>query len=212
MKRTLFSYSLTALALLSLAGCSSTSAPPKKVAKKAPEPVTGQSAIFQMFQVARTWAPDAMLLKVENGTIPEAAPKEAKYGLWRASFVSLEKKSKRDYVYSVSDSDGGIIKGARAGSDSPYVANPQTRPFAIQEVKIDTPAALAAALAEIDKDKDMKKVLAENKDLPVQYLLDWTGPTAVKPTWRVIFGATISTSKFSVFIDATTGKFVKKLR
>ncbi len=209
MKRTLFSYSLTALAILCLAGCSTTSAPPKKVEKKAPEPVSGQSGIFQMFQVARTWAPDAMLLKVENGSIPEAAPKDGKYGLWRATFVSLEKKSKREYIYAVADSDGGIIKGARAGSDTPYIANPHIRPFAIQEVKIDTTAALETAKAEIEKDKDMKKVMAENKDLPVQYQLEWV-PTNPKPAWRVIFGATISTSKFSIFVDANTGKFVKK--
>ena len=69
---------------------------------------------------------------------------------------------------------------------------------------------LETALAEVEKDKDMKKVLEEEKDLPVQFLLEWTGTNA-KPAWRVIFGASVSTSKFSILVDAYTGKFLKKL-
>jgi hypothetical protein len=210
MKRTFFSDCLLALPLLFMTACSS--APPApKAPKKAPEPVTGQSGIFQMYLVAKTWAPDAMLLKLENGNIPETAPQPGKSGLWRATFVSQTKKVKRDYQFAAADSDGGIIKGARAGSESMYALNPQVHPFAIQEVKADTPVALEAAMDEVEKDKDMKKVLAENKDLPVQFLLEWTG-TAAKPTWRVIYGPSISASKFSIFIDANTGKYVKKLR
>ncbi len=208
MNRTLFSISLLALFLT---GCSDSTAPAKKAAKKIPEPVTGQSAIFQMYQLARTWAPDAQLLKLENGDIPEAKPQPGKYGLWRAMFVSNSKKLKRDFVWSASDSDGGIIKGVRAGSESAYIRNVQIHEFAIQEVKTDTPAALETTMKEVEKDKDMKKVLAETPDLPVQYLLEWTG-TNPKPQWRVIFGPSISQSKFSVFIDAYTGKFEKKSR
>lgn len=208
MNRTLFSISLLTLLLT---GCSDSGAPAKKAAKKIPEPVTGQSAIFQMYQLARTWAPDAQLLKLENGDIPEAKPQPGKYGLWRATFISNTKKVKRDFAFAASDSDGGVIKGVRAGSESAYIRNVQLHEFAIQEVKIDTPAALETALKVVEKDKDMKKVLADNPDLPVQYLLEWTG-TNVKPQWRVIFGPSVSLSKFSLFIDAYTGTFEKKSR
>lgn len=211
MKRTLFSKTLLALSLLMAAGCSTEQAPAKKAAKKPAEPVSGQSAIFQMYQVVRTWAPDAQLLKLENGNIAEVAPQPGKYGLWRAIFISEAKKAKRDWQYAAADADGGVIKGVRPGSDSGYTRNPQVHPFAIQEVKIDTTAALETAMQEVEKDKDMKKVLADNKDLPIQFLLEWTG-TAPKPVWRVIFGASVSTSKFSVLVDAGSGKFVKKMR
>ena len=89
MNRTLFSISLLTLLLT---GCSDSAAPAKKAAKKIPEPVTGQSAIFQIYQIARTWAPDAQLLRLENGDIPEAKPQPGKYGLWRATFVSNYKE------------------------------------------------------------------------------------------------------------------------
>ena len=116
---------------------------------------------------------------------------------------------KRDFVYSASDSDGGIIKGVRAGSDTGYIRNVQVHEFAIQEVKTDTPAALETAMKEVEKNKDMKKYLTDNPNVPVHYLLEWTGTNA-KPQWRVIFGPSVSQSKFSFFIDAYTGAFEKK--
>lgn|GEM_PF-865055 len=211
MKLNFFSSSFFGLSLLLLTGCSSEApAPAKKAeAKKPPEPATGQSALFQTYQQARLWSPDAMVLKMENGNLPEAPPQPGKYGLWRVTYVSLTKKLKHDFVYAVSDSEGGIVQGVRAGSESPYTQTPQVRPFAIQEVKVDTPAALESASKEVEKDKDMKKVLAENKDLPVQYVLEWTSATP-KPAWRAIYGLSISQSKFSIYIDASDGKFLKK--
>lgn len=212
MKRTRFSASLLPLALLALAACSSAPTGQKEAGPAKPaEPVSGQSAIFNMYQVARPWAPDAMLLKLESANISEVAPQPGKYGLWRAVFVSQSRRVKRDYTYAAADAEGGIIKGARAGMESMYLPNPQIHPLAIQEVKIDTPKALEAAMQEVEKDKSMKKVLADNKGLPIHFLLEWTG-SDVKPTWRVIFGPSISQSKFSIFVDAYTGRFVKKLR
>lgn len=207
MNRTLSSFILTA-ALVTLAGCSSSTAPKKEAAAKKPiEPVTGQSGIFQMYQVARTWAKDAMLLKVDNLDIPEAKSQPGKYGAWRGVFVSLEKNQKRDYMFSVADSEGGIIKGARAGAESLYVRNPQVRPIAIQDVKVDTPAALEEAL----KNKDVKEFADKNPNEPVQFILEWTGQTPA-PCWRVFWGPTVSTAKANVYIDCKTGKFVKKTR
>ncbi|MEJ5367979.1 MAG: hypothetical protein WHT08_06660 [Bryobacteraceae bacterium] len=209
MKRILLSRCSSALLLL-LTACSQ-SPPPRKAAPKPPEPVTGQSAIFQTYQVARTWAPDAKLLRLESGNIPEAPSGSGKYGFWRAAYVSESKRARREFTWAAADSEGGIIQGVRAGADSGYLPNPRIFPMAIQEIKIDTPKALEAAMAEVEKDSSMKKVLADNKDLPIHFLLEWVAPD-IKPTWRVIFGPSISQSKFSVFIDAYTGKFVKKLR
>ena len=209
MKRIRISHCLPVL-LLALAGCSQTP-PAKKEPPKPPEPATGQSAIFQTYQVARTWAPDARLLKLESGSIPEAPASGGKYGFWRATYVSESKRSRREFTWAAADSEGGIIKGVRAGADSGYLPNPRIFPMAIQEVKIDTPKALEAAMAEVEKDSNMKKVLADNPDLPVHFLLEWVAPD-VKPTWRVIFGPSVSQSKFSVFVDAFTGRFVRKLR
>jgi hypothetical protein len=210
MIRTCFSF-FVSVAIIGLSGCSSSAPAPKKEAAAAAikpvEPVSGQSGIFQMYQVARNWEKEPMLIKVENLDLPEAKPQAGKYGAWRAMFVSPDRKIKREYVFAVSDSDGGIIKGARAGQESPYMSNPQSHLLSIQDVKIDTPAALEEAL----KNKEVKDFADKNPNEPVQFILEWTGQTE-SPCWRVFWGPTVSTAKANVWIDCKTGKFVKKSR
>ena len=204
-KLTLFTAALLA-AMLS--GCSD--APkeaPKKAEPKVVAPVGGQAAAFEMFKMARAWSSDAMLLRLENIDIPEAKAEPGKYGAWKGTFVSLAKHQRRDYSYSVAESAGNLHKGAFAGSEASYFANPSVHLFAVNEVKVDTVAALAAAKEQ----KDLAAFAAKHEDLPVQFLLEWTVQTD-RPAWRVYWGGTVSTSQGSAFIDVGTGKFIKKGR
>jgi hypothetical protein len=188
-------------------GCSSEA--PQPVAKKEvkpPAPVGGQFAAFEMYKVARSWAPDAMVLHVENADIPEVKAEPGKFGAWKATFASPAGHSKRDYVYSVVESSVGVHKGVFPGSEGSYVASPATRIFAVNEVKIDT----VAALEEAQKQKDIAAYAEKHPELPVQFVLDWSVQT-VRPAWRVYWGATLSTSSASVFVDSGTGDFLKKL-
>jgi hypothetical protein len=199
-----------ALALAALStGCSS-SPPPAPAAKKEVKPVSpisGQSALFSMYQVARTWAPDAMVLKLDNMDIPEAKPEPGKYGAWRAMFVSPSRRIKRDYTFSVADSGPTLHKGPFAGPETSYIPNPTIRPISIQDVKIDTTDALEAAL----KNKELKAFAEKNPDLPVQFVLEWTSQTPL-PAWRVIWGRSVGTSAASAYIDSREGKFLRKSR
>ncbi len=203
MKRTL--YSGFAILALMLGGCSSmsTSPAPKKESKPA-VPIGGQSAVFYMYQAARQWKGDAQILSVENVNLDAVAPADGKYGAWRATFVSLTAKSQKLFTYGVVE-EGAIRKGTYAGSEAPYAQKAATRVIPIQKVKVDTPAAL-----EIAK-KQLKDVIAKNPDAPVQIIMEWTYQT-MNPSWRVIIGPSLSQSLGSVYIDADTGKFVKKMK
>jgi hypothetical protein len=210
MKRSLSSIFFSGLLALALVGCSTapTSAPAEKKVepKAAAAPVTGQSAIFSMYQVARQWSGDSQLLKIENIPLADVKPEAGKYGAWRGSFVSIAKGRVRSYTYSVVEVDASLHKGVFAGEELPYIKNPQVFPFFIQDVKTDTPAALETATKE--SAEFLKK---SAPDTPVQYALEHTALTP-KPAWRVIWGASVSQSNYSVYIDATTGKFIKKTR
>src|SRR5437016_13987151 len=99
-----------------LCACSDTP-PTETAAKKEPEkvePITGQSALYKMFQMARGWAPDAQVLKLSSLHISEApdGPRESgAAAAWQATFTSLAKSEARTYTYSIVESQGNLHKG-----------------------------------------------------------------------------------------------------
>jgi hypothetical protein len=202
MTRKAFFTTAALLAGALLTGCSS-APPPPKAEKKPAEPVAGQAALFEMYRQARQWMPEAMLLKLEAVDLAEPKAADGKYGAWRATFVTLVKRQQRQYTYSVADS-GGFIRGVRPGEQMNYLPSPAQRAFAATEVKVDSPQALETAR------KEGKDYAAKNPDMPIQMHLDWPISQVRKPAWRVIWGTSASSSNFSVFLDATDGKFIKK--
>jgi hypothetical protein len=201
---------LSATVLLAFCTACSTEAPKEAATKKEVKPVapvSGQTASFEMYKVARLWAGDAALLKLENLDIPEAKPLPGKYGAWKATFASFQKRLKREYMYSVAESSSGAHKGVFPGPEVPYVPIGAIRIFNFVDVKTDTPEALENAL----KQKDVAAFAAKHPELPVQFILEWSMVTP-RPAWRVYWGGTVSTSEASVYIDAGDGKFLKKQR
>jgi hypothetical protein len=203
MKRTLYS-GIAVLALM-LGGCSSTSTvPAAKKEVKAAVPIGGQSGIFFMYSAARQWKSDAQILSVENVNLDSVKPADGKYGAWRATFVSLTAKSQKVFTYGVVE-EGAIRKGIYGGNEVTYAPKPLVRVIPIQKVKVDTPAALETA------GKELKAVIEKNPEAPVQFIMEWTQLT-MNPVWRVVIGPSVSQSLGSVYVDADTGKIVKKMR
>src|SRR5690349_14220769 len=93
----------SAALLLLLTGCSDTSTPAaKKEPEKQLEPATGQSALFKMYQVARSMGTDVMVLKMNSITMNEVpnVPR-GKAAVWEATFVSASNSQSRRYTYSI---------------------------------------------------------------------------------------------------------------
>src|SRR5689334_16761876 len=89
-------------ALLLLSGCSDTPKTTEKKKEEKLEPATGQSALFKMFQVARSWAPDAQPLKMNSLILEEV--KDVPPGTaaaWQATFTSAARSQARSYTYSI---------------------------------------------------------------------------------------------------------------
>ena len=166
-----------------------------------PEPITGQSALFKMFQVARSWAPDATVLKLTSAHVEGVTDQPGKSGGWAAVFVSSGRSSSRSFTWYAVDQEPTIHKGVFPGAEESY-SHGTTAPFAIGDVKIDSVAALDTAKV---KETDYEK---KNPGQPVIYLLEKTTKFP-NPAWRVIWGDSVSTSGFSVFVDATTGTFLQ---
>jgi len=202
-----FPFLLGSALVLLLASCSdTTTVTAKKEPEKPPEPVTGQSAAFKMYQVARSWAPDVQLLTVNSIALPEVANvPRGKAPAWQATFTSASRSQKRSYTYSIVEAQGNLHKGVFAGLEEAWSGpQGQTSPFLMAALKVDTDAAYETALKEgADYDK-------KNPDKPITFLLEKITKYP-DPVWRVIWGESVGTSNFSVYVDASTGQFQEKL-
>jgi hypothetical protein len=195
-----------ALVALWLVGCSEQpSAAPPKEAQEKPEPVTGRTALFRMYQVARSWAPDCQVLKLDSMRLADVPDEPGKAGAWEATFVSSARGTIRPYTWSAVDSaDTNLHKGVFQTAELPYTAPPSSKPFLIAAVKTDTDAALATAKTKaVDYEK-------KNPGKPITFLLEQTDRFP-DPAWRVVWGESPSTSGFSVFVDAETGGYLSTM-
>jgi hypothetical protein len=198
-----------ALALI-LAGCSEEpAATAKKEAKTEPvtgvvlSGVTGQTALFRMYQVARSWAPDAEVVTMKSIHLTDVSSVRGQAGAWEVLFVSPSKGSQRGYTYSVEESEGNLHQGVFPGAEESS-SGAAAKAFLIGAVKIDSDAAFKTALmhaAEYDKKNPGQTISFE---LGRQDFIP-------NPLWRVIWGESAGTSGESVLVDATSGEYLKTL-
>ena len=188
-------------------GCSE---PPKPAAQKEPEkpaePVSGQSALFKMYQVARaSWSGDSQVLKLNDIHLTDVPAPIGKAGAWQATFVSSSKGKAKTYTFSVIEQEGNLHKGVYGtGEESWSGSQGVNSPFDIRAVSIDSGAAYKTAdehAADVDK---------KSPGMPISFLLEKTNQFP-DPVWRVIWGESVGTSSFSVYVDAGTGNFLIKM-
>ncbi len=194
---------------LVLAACSEAPGTAEKKAKepeKPPEPVAGQYAFFQLYTAARSWIPDAKGLSLTSLAIPEVKPQTGKYGAWRAVFVSESQGRARPYTYAVVESkENAIFKGVYAGHEESYVPRGQSKPFLIAALKTDSDVVYETAM------KKGAEYARKNPDKPILFLLELT-PRFPGLAWRVVWGESVGTSNFSIYVDATTGEYLQTMR
>src|SRR5215469_14415040 len=100
--------------LVVFAGCSDQPKVSEKQVEKAAEPITGQSALYRMYQVARSWASDAEVLKMNSLHVTDVPDVHGKAGAWQAIFVSESKNAARTYTYSVVEAEPSLHQGVFA--------------------------------------------------------------------------------------------------
>jgi hypothetical protein len=203
MKKTFLASACALLWILT--GCSDQSAATKKEPEKPPEPVSGLTAVYKMYQVARTWSSDAQVLSMTNAHVSGIPETTGKAGAWEGTFTSANLARSRTFTFSIVEQLPDLHKGVFAGPEAGFTGSKgEMKPFLIAAVKIDTDAAYKTALAN-PKAADYEK---KNSGKPMTYLLEKIDrfPDVV---WRVIWGDSVGHSSFSVFVDASTGDFLE---
>lgn len=194
--------------VLALAAC----APAPQTAKKKdppkpPEPVGAQKAFFQMYAATRRWAPDANGFQMQSITTASMAQTGGKFAGWRAIFVSPSRRASRTYTFSAVE-DEGLSKGISQGQEESYSGpRGQNSDWPIQALKIESDKALEAALTK-GKGAEFSK---KNPTIPITMQVEKIKKFG-NPVYRVIWGASASTSSFSVYVDASTGEYLETVR
>jgi hypothetical protein len=191
--------------ILLLSACSDT---PKTVERKQPpkppEVLTGRQAFQRMYPQARGWAPDAQPLQIRSVRLAQVKADNGKAGAWQVVFVSPSRRKAKTYTYSAVESEGNLHEGVFGGQEEDYTARGDASPFQIAAIKVDSDEAYNTAA---EKSADYIK---KNPHKPVTFLMELSRRFP-DVTWRVIWGDSVGTSDYSVFVDGTTGTYLEKM-
>ena len=157
-----------------------------------------------MYQVARTWAPDAQVLKMNSIHLTDVPDVRGKAGAWQATFTSESRSAARLYTYSVEETEPDIHLGVFGGQQESWSPASADKPFLIAAVKIDTNVAYETALT------NAAEAAKKNQAQTISFLLEKLDKFP-SPTWRVIWGESVGTSGLSVYIDASTGTYMETM-
>jgi hypothetical protein len=201
--RSLVSQWLLPLPLL-LSSCSEAPKPAEqKAPPKAPEALTGREAFQRMYPQARGWAPDAEPLQISSLNLTQVKAAPGKAGAWQVIFVSPSRGKAKTYTYSAVE-DGSLHEGVFGNIEEDYTPRGDSSPFQIVAIKVDSDEAYETAAAQ------SADYIKKNPDKPVFFLME-LGKRFPDVTWRVVWGQSVGTSDYSVFVDGTTGKYLEKM-
>jgi len=173
----------------------------KKEPAKPAEPVAAQTAFYEMYKPARTWAPDLLVLSLLGNEVPSVKSEAGKFPMWTAVFVSPSRREARTFTYSVVDDGTTIHKGVDAGGAQSWTgATPKSSPFQTTGFVVDSDDAYKTAYAKAE---------AWVKKHPGKKVAFSLGSAArfPAPVWFIIWGDT--KSGYAVYVNATTGTVIK---
>src|SRR5271170_8110363 len=181
---------------------------PKTVEEKQPpkpqEALTGRQAFQRMYPQARGWAPDAQPLQIRSLKLAQVQAGDGKAGVWQVIFVSPSLGKAKTYTWSAVEGDGNLHEGVFGGLQEDYTPRADSSPFQISAIKVDSDEAYATAA------KESADYIKKNPNKPVMFLME-LGKRFPDVTWRVIWGASVGTSDYSVFVDGSTGKYLERM-
>jgi hypothetical protein len=188
-----------------LSACSDT---PKTAEVKQPpkvlEALTGRQAFQQMYPQARGWAPDAQPLQISSLNLAQVKAGDGKAGVWQVIFVSPSLGKAKTYTWSAVESEGNLHEGVFGSQQEDYTPRGDSSPFQIAAIKVDSDEAYKTAV------ENSADYIKKNPDKPVLFLME-LGKRFPDVTWRVVWGNSVGTSDYSVFVDGSTGKYLERM-
>jgi len=199
------------VAVLLVAGCSSSSKPADSDASSAakapvgpPQLVTAKTAFWPMYTAAHNWAPDVVILGVAEKDVTGFTNDAGKAAEWDATFASPSLGKYRVDTYGITTVLPDVHKGAAAGLPMPWHgATQDAMPIDPSTFQVDSDAAYTAAAA------DAADWLKKNPDKKLASIGLGNAYKLHVPVWYVVWGDKKS-GGYAVAVDAATGKVLKK--
>jgi hypothetical protein len=167
------------------------------------ESKTGREAFQTLYAAARGWGRDSQPVRMDSRPV-KTDKADGKASVWAAAFASSAQQSIRVFQWSGVNEEGSPEPGVSPGSTDTYnPGNASTRPFDFNFLKIDTDKAL-----EVANKKGGAAVLKKDPDTRMRYKLEWD-PAKSRLLWHVLYGINESDAKLQVWVNASTGDFVK---
>src|ERR1051326_5309893 len=191
---------ILAAGCLVFASCSDTKVKEPAKAPEKPEPITGRHAFQQIYPMARGWSVDAIPVVLQSMNLPQVKSEPGKAGAWEVIFYSPSTGKTKMYTWSAVEAEGNLHQGVFAGQEESLGSR---KPFLIAAIQKDSDEAYGVA---VEKSANYVK---KNPEKPMVYILEMTNrfPQLV---WRVVWGESVSSSDYSVFVDAATGQFLER--
>jgi hypothetical protein len=156
----------------------------KQEPAKPPEPVAAQTAFYEMYKPARTWAPDLLALSLISNEVPSMKSEDGKF------------------PYSVVDDGTTVRKGVNVGgAESWSGATPKSSPFQTTGFVVNSDAAYKTAYAKAEG------WVTKHPGKKVAFSLG-SAARFPAPVWFIIWGDT--KSGYAVYVNATTGAVIGK--
>ena len=114
--------------------------------------------------------------------------------MWQVIFVSASRAKAKTYTWSAVEAEGNLHQGVFGGLEETYTPRGDSTPFEIAAIKVDSDEAYDTAA------KESAEYIKKNPDKPVIFLME-LGKRFPDVTWRVIWGDSVGTSDYSVFVD-----------
>lgn len=187
-----------------LVSCSETAVKPEpKSTEKtaAPEAITGRHAFQQMYPMARAWAIDAMPVRLQSINLTQLKSSDGKAGAWEALFFSPTSGKTKLYTWSAVESAGNLHEGVFAGQEESMGS---LKPFPVAAIQKDSDEVYKVAVAA------SREYIRKNPTKPVIYVLEMSNRFS-QLAWQVVWGESLGTSDYSVFVDSATGKLLAKI-